>query len=326
MQLLQLFEQTMKEQDKKLKSIQHVVERLQNYEIGFELSNTLTGHGQSIWNLKKINDECFISASRDHTLKIWKITGECIQTLQGHSDEVNAVELLSNGIIMSGSNDKKIKLWRMDGLCLFTLDVGSQVLSLLRINEKIFACGCGNGEIHVYDTELKKLKTLKGHKNSVSSLIQLKNGNLVSGSFDNTIKIWDIEKEQCIQTLSDHTASVRSLCLLSKYANGFASASDDKTIKIWNEGKCLNTFTGHSSNVLCVVELENGTIASGSDDETIRIWNRAGKCLHTLQEQSSGRMLKFLFSRSIRTLIEVNGMIVAGSLDKTIKIWKKVNV
>ena len=55
---------------------------------------------------------------------------------------------------------------------------------------------------------------------------------MASGSDDNTIKIWNQNTGECIQTLTGHTDSVLSLNLLA--ANKIVSGSSDKTIKIWD--------------------------------------------------------------------------------------------
>ena len=72
--------------------------------------------------------------------------------------------------------------------------------------------------------------TLTGHTDSVWIVTALSNGQLASGSGDNTIKIWTADG-RCTATLTGHTHSVMSVIELS---NGqLASSSWDKTIKIW---------------------------------------------------------------------------------------------
>ena len=73
--------------------------------------------------------------------------------------------------------------------------------------------------------------TLTGHTYYVLSLIQLRNGDLVSGSQDKTIKIWNIETRACIQTLTGHTRPVTDLLELKN--GNIVSGSVDETIKIW---------------------------------------------------------------------------------------------
>ena len=72
---------------------------------------------------------------------------------------------------------------------------------------------------------------MSGHTDSVFSLAVLQNGDLASGSWDNTIKIWDTNTGSLKRTLVGHTGYVWSLAVLQ---NGdLASGSWDNTIKIW---------------------------------------------------------------------------------------------
>ena len=69
----------------------------------------------------------------------------------------------------------------------------------------------------------------------------LPNGNLVSGSHDNTIKIWDLKENKCVKTLEEQNY-VNCLCILP---NGhLASGNSEGTIKIWNleTGEVIRTF------------------------------------------------------------------------------------
>ena len=60
-------------------------------------------------------------------------------------------------------------------------------------------------------------------------------------------------------------------------SNGlFASCSNDKTIKIWNQAttSLVKTLTGHTEAVRTLsLQKETGNILSGSEDKTIKIWN-----------------------------------------------------
>jgi WD40 repeat protein len=96
---------------------------------------------------------------------------------------------------------------------------------------------------------------------------------LISGSLDNTIRLWCVRTGRCIRTLFGHTEGIWSLSL-DKLR--IASASHDRCIKTWDTdtGMCTQTFVGHRGAVTCV-QLGDDKIVSGSDDGDCRIWNFA---------------------------------------------------
>ncbi len=151
--------------------------------------------------------------------------------------------------------------------------------------------------------------TLQGHQSSVSS-VTFAQGKLISGSFDGTIKIWDLETGACTQTLQGHQSWVRCLA----FAQGkLVSGSDDRTIKIWDleTDACTQTLQGHQDTVRCVA-LAQGKLVSGSDDNTIKIWDlETGACTQTL-EGDQGRVFCVALAE---------GKLISGSYDTTIKIW-----
>ncbi len=78
----------------------------------------------------------------------------------------------------------------------------------------------------------------------VYGLKQISNNVLSSGSWDRTIKFWDINTGSLIRTLTGHTSDIiYSLDMLSD-GQTFVSGSEDRTIKLWNvqTGQCLNTI------------------------------------------------------------------------------------
>ena len=116
------------------------------------------------------------------------------------------------------------------------------------------------------------VQTLIGHTGAVYSVCVLPNGQLVSGSHDKTLRIWDVKSGDCEQILTGHTNIVKCVCVLP---NGqLVSGSWDNTLRIWDvkSGDCVQTLTGHTSSVRCVCVLPNGQLVSGSRDKTLRIW------------------------------------------------------
>ena len=75
-------------------------------------------------------------------------------------------------------------------------------------------------------------RTLKGHTICVSSMVVLPTGELASGSYDNTIRVWDTDTGECKPVLKGHTGYVLSLVVLP--TGLLASGSEDKTIRVWH--------------------------------------------------------------------------------------------
>ena len=70
---------------------------------------------------------------------------------------------------------------------------------------------------------------------------------VASGSYDKTVKLWDVTSGECLQTLEGHSSCVNSVSF-SPDGTKVASGSDDKTVKLWDvtSGECLQTLEGHS--------------------------------------------------------------------------------
>ena len=102
------------------------------------------------------------------------------------------------------------------------------------------------------------------------ALTVLQNGNLVSGSQQGTIKIWNPTSGVLIP--NGHTGRITALTVLPN--GNLVSGSDDKTIKIWNPttGALIQTLFGHLSIVYALTVLQNGNLVSALDDSTIKIW------------------------------------------------------
>jgi len=77
---------------------------------------------------------------------------------------------------------------------------------------------------------------LTGHTDTVASLVVLPDGLLASGSYDKTIRIWNVNTGITIKKLTGHTGRVYSLVVLPDDSL-LTSGSDDKTIRIWSQRK-----------------------------------------------------------------------------------------
>lgn len=140
---------------------------------------------------------------------------------------------------------------------------------------------------------------------------------LISGSSDNTIKMWDVNSTRLIKTIPGHTGEVYS-AVFSPNGQIIASGGKDKTIRLWNaiSGRPVRTLKGHTGEVMSIDFSPGGKIlASASFDRTVKLWDAAtGKILRTLSGHT-GEVQSVKFSPDGKLL-------ASGSYDTQIKLWE----
>jgi F-box and WD-40 domain protein MET30 len=155
-----------------------------------------------------------------------------------------------------------------------------------------------------------RLRTLKGHRNGVMCL-QFQDNILATGSYDATIKIWDLDTGKELRTLEGHTSGVRCLQF---YGCQLISGAMDKTIRIWNwkTGQCVRVLPGSRGDVLSV-NFNNQYLCSGGKDHMVRVWNFEDKINYVLRGHSD-------FVNSVR-LDGTSRTLFSGADDGTVKLW-----
>ena len=155
-------------------------------------------------------------------------------------------------------------------------------------------------------------KTLNGHDDHVITCLQFCGNRIVSGSDDNTLKVWSAVTGKCLRTLIGHTGGVWS-SQMSEEGSIIISGSTDRTLKVWDAetGLCKHTLYGHTSTVRCM-HLHGNRVVSGSRDATLRVWDVTdGACLHILVGHLA----------AVRCVQYDGKLVVSGAYDYMVKVW-----
>ncbi|MBN3942085.1 serine/threonine-protein kinase [Nostoc sp. NMS9] len=165
------------------------------------------------------------------------------------------------------------------------------------------------------------LDTLTEHSGTLSSVnalaISPDGYTLASGSDDKNIKLWDLNTQKVLASLSGHSHAVKSVAF-SPDGKILATASDDKTIKLWEVEtlKEICILLGHSHAVKSVAFSPDGQIlASGSWDKTVKLWDvNTGTEICTI----TGHQLQV---NSV-AFSPQGQLLASASYDRTIRLWQ----
>ena len=105
-----------------------------------------------------------------------------------------------------------------------------------------------------------ELRRFEGHSRVVRSVVVLPGGRLaLSASWDQTLRLWDIETGAELRRFEGHSSWVMSVAVLPD-GDRALSASADKTLRLWDieTGVELRRFEGHSDQVESVAVLPGG--------------------------------------------------------------------
>jgi len=210
------------------------------------VSEDFRAHTDKINSLVFSGEEMLISGSEDHKVCLWDLNARvCVEHSLNHTSGVTSI-IFRKKILISGARDGKVTfsspslLQKEQAVISCEVQPGSAITALA-INDAFFFIGLSDGMIKSYDGDVcacfgdSKTFTatlFTGHTKPITSLVA-DDETLVSGSYDETIKFWDL-KGNCTKTLETTGKTVHSLAIVE----GRLVSSFFDVIKVWD----LKTF------------------------------------------------------------------------------------
>lgn len=181
-----------------------------------------------------LDDKYIVSCSKDATINIWnRKTFEHIRTLTGHRGPVNAVQLRGN-LLVSASGDGVAKLWNLDsGICIKEFPSQDRGLAAVEFSDdaKYVLAGGNDHVVYKFDAHTGTLlHTSKKHGGLVRSLfLDAHNNRVVSGSYDQSIRIADYDSGEVFGLYENWTTSW-ILSAKSDYRRVVATSQDGRAL------------------------------------------------------------------------------------------------
>lgn len=217
-------------------------------------------------------------------------------TLRGHVGSVSRAAFSPDGQrIVTGGEDQTARVW--------DAGTGKQVLTLKGHIGAIYSAGSSPDSRQLAASICCAAYSPDGRR-------------LVTGSHDQTARVWDAASGEQLLTLKGHTGGIYSAAF-SPDSRRILTGSYDQTARVWDavSGEELLTLKGHDSAINVAAFSRDGLrIVTGSSDASAKVWDAAsGKELVTLTGHSSKIVLAAFSPDGQR--------IVTASADKTARIW-----
>jgi ribosome assembly protein 4 len=273
---------------------------------------------QPMIRMKK-GHQLLASSSKDQTIRVWdSATQSCLFALGSHTASVTKVLWGGEGYIYSGSQDRTIKVWsEEDGRQISEMKGHAHWVNTLALStDYVLRTGCYDHFQKEFETEEEKkeyatqrYEKMKDHKGGE---------RLVSGSDDFTMIMWQPQKSnKPIHRLTGHQGLINQV-VFSPDGFYFASASFDKSIKLWSgqTGKFISNFRGHVSSVYQVAwSADSRLLVSGSKDTTLKVWDVEKKKLMFDLPGHADEVYAVDWSPD-------GEKVASGSKDRMVRIWR----
>ncbi|XP_001602606.2 ribosome biogenesis protein WDR12 homolog [Nasonia vitripennis] len=255
-------------------------------------------------------EKWILTGCYDNTLHLWTAKGKHHLTIPGHSSPIKAVAWISldgeNGTFVSASQDQTAVLWKwnVESNSVESIHIckgherGLEAVGVNTANN-LMATGSWDTMLKIWSTSLQDdteegesaskrkktesktrvpLRTMKGHKEAVSGVVWTDKTEIVTSSWDHTLKVWDTE----LGGIKHELAGNKSFFDVdySPLSKVLIAASADKHVRLYDprstEGAvCKSMFTSHTQWVQSVrwSTTQDHLFMSGAYDNNVKLWD-----------------------------------------------------
>jgi hypothetical protein len=193
-----------------------------------------------------------LTASADHTARLWDSDGNPLAILRSHTDAVTMAVFSADGSrILTSSSDHTARLWDSDGRTLATLHghTGPVWTAVFSPDGRRILTASADRTARLWDSGSNPLAILRAHTDDVTTAVFSPDGSrILTASPDDTARLWDGDGN-LLATLQEHRGSITS-AVFSPDGGRILTASRDNTARLWDgDGKPFATLRGHTAAV-----------------------------------------------------------------------------
>ena len=303
---------------------------------GQELPKLILKHPDGILAMQPIpGGNSIVTSCADRKLRVWN-TGEAKieQTLGPFDGDIFSLSVSAEGrrLLTANAEERTVRLWDLEsgrevqspqpsGKLGPLVDLklhGGLLWSTAFLPGTDDVLTVGGSDARLWDVKTGREKmSFSPHGAVASARFSPKGDLIVTGSWDNSAKIWNAKTGRVVRKLEGGHTSFVNTALFSPDGRFVLTASDDGTAKLWDveTGAVVKTLEGHTDRVRSAAFSPQGEfIVTTSSDKTARLWKAdSGEFVREFKGHNWA-VVCVEFSKDGR-------WIVTGSEDNTARVW-----
>jgi WD40 repeat protein len=295
-----------------------------------KLARVYQGHTEEVSTLAFSSDgKTLASGSADQSIRLWRVSlADDHQNFDEHKAYVWTAAFSPDGkLVASAGADRVIYVRDVSGKVLHKLEGHTAPVTAVAFSgdsTKLASVG-GDQVVRVWDAHQgTKLKELKGHTAPIMAVAFGGNSLLVTGGIDKTARLWDVGKDEPVQTFPANKSMISAVALRADGKRALIGSADGmlRVYDVTGAPKELAAITGHLAGIGAIAYGPDGTkIATCGGDGLVKHWNLPDSGAPTMLAEFKGHgkpVSSVAFSADGR-------FIVSGGGDTVVRVWDLSN-